>query len=504
MTLSENQEKIIKTQGNLIVRASAGTGKTTTMVSKIAFDIQNNYNHKVIAAITFTIKASREIKNKLTIDVNRHFIGTNNSFAVEEIIKPFIKDVYGIEFASDMSTDYSIKVENYEKGIERIKIEKILPTYKDCKKNFIFQLALYILKNSKACKLYIQAKYFKLYIDEYQDCDKDMHEFFMFICEELKIDIFVVGDEKQSIYIWRGAHPASFLSILVNPKFKKEILMDNFRSCLQIQNYSNLLCSATRSFYKKDLDLKSILLINTTQNDWNKEIIKYLDLTKKTALLCYKNKDAEEYTKLLNNINTKLKFIYIPQIPIASITTAIAWLYNAIANYFIIEKYSIYDFLIEVPEESIDNNKILPYINSILKDLQKYLENNDSKNFIIQTRLLAEYFGYETKESDIIKLYITIRKVDYHPAFEIEQHDNIATTFHSAKGLEFDQVIIFAKDYNLADNTGIYNHYVAATRAKTKLIIIKLDEYYSEKFIKNLNSILNESKLEINDIVTVI
>ena len=49
MTLSENQEKIIKTQGNLIVRASAGTGKTTTMVSKIAFDIQNNYNHKVMA-----------------------------------------------------------------------------------------------------------------------------------------------------------------------------------------------------------------------------------------------------------------------------------------------------------------------------------------------------------------------------------------------------------------------------------------------------------------------
>ena len=41
MTLSPVQEKIINTPGNLIVRASAGTGKTHTMVNKIAKEIND-------------------------------------------------------------------------------------------------------------------------------------------------------------------------------------------------------------------------------------------------------------------------------------------------------------------------------------------------------------------------------------------------------------------------------------------------------------------------------
>ena len=104
--LSPIQKEIVETSGNLIVRASAGTGKTHTMVSKIKRDIEENHTHKVVAAITFTIKAAAEIKNRLNIDVSEHFIGTNNSFAIEEIIKPFMKDVYGKDYKLDMSTDY--------------------------------------------------------------------------------------------------------------------------------------------------------------------------------------------------------------------------------------------------------------------------------------------------------------------------------------------------------------------------------------------------------------
>ena len=102
MILSPVQQNIIDTSGNLIVRASAGTGKTHTMVNKIAKEIEDNRTHKVVAAITFTIKAAQEIKDRLSIDVAQHFIGTNNSFAIEEIIKPFMKDVYGDDFDLDI------------------------------------------------------------------------------------------------------------------------------------------------------------------------------------------------------------------------------------------------------------------------------------------------------------------------------------------------------------------------------------------------------------------
>ena len=228
MNLSPVQEEIVHTPGNLIVKASAGTGKTQTMVSKIVEEINKNHTHKVIAAITFTIKAAQEIKDRLSVDIIQHFIGTNNSFAIEEIIKPFMKDVFGLDFDIDMSTDYSIKVDSYQEAVDKIREDVILCSYRDNKKNFIFDLAQEIVERSVACQLYLKAKYFKIYIDEYQDCDKSMHKLFMFLCDSLGIDTFVVGDEKQSIYIWRGAYPEAFNSIWDKPNFSHIFMGDNF------------------------------------------------------------------------------------------------------------------------------------------------------------------------------------------------------------------------------------------------------------------------------------
>ena len=247
MSLTETQERIVNTQGNLVVMASAGTGKTYTMVQKIEKEIKENKNYQVIAAITFTIKAANEIKERLTVDTKEHFIGTNNSFVINEIIKPFLKDILGEEYEIEMDTDYTEKVNTLEEGLNRLKNSKILCSYSDPKRNFIFELALKIVRESKACRLYLQAKYFKIYIDEYQDCDKDMHNFFMYLCDNLNIKMFIVGDDKQSIYMWRGAYPQAFRSIKNKENFKSIFMAENFRSCKQIQNYSNLLCEETRN-----------------------------------------------------------------------------------------------------------------------------------------------------------------------------------------------------------------------------------------------------------------
>lgn len=500
--LSPIQKEIVEQSGNLIVRASAGTGKTHTMVSKIVHDIEHQHSHKVVAAITFTIKAANEIKERLTIDTASHFIGTNNSFAIEEVIKPFMKDVFGIEYKFDMSTDYSTKISTFAEGLDKIKNEQILCSYKNSKDNFIFQLALDILKRSKACQLYLQAKYFKIYVDEYQDCDKDMHEFFMYICNVLKIDTFVVGDEKQSIYMWRGAYPEAFMSIWDSDNFSKKFMRDNFRSCKQIQNYSNLLCNETRDLYEPIDDLSSVIIVCTNAYNWVNSITQYLDLEKKSALLRYTKVDAEVGA---NDLTDKdIEFTYVPQTPIADITTETAWFYNAIAKFFILPKYSIYDFRDEIPNEVIGNKKILNYIQKGLNALDEYIKEENIYHFQKQITLMANYLGYKTKDEHCEKLYTTISDKRYHSAFNIDNLQRIAITFHSSKGLEFDQVILFVSDYTLSTNQDIYNHYVATTRAKSRLIMVYInDDWKSRRFAQNIKKILNESNLKMRDVVTV-
>lgn len=501
--LSPIQKEIVEQPGNLIVRASAGTGKTHTMVSKIEYDIGHCHTHKVVAAITFTIKAAAEIKERLTIDTSNHFIGTNNSFAIEEIIKPFMKDVFGKAYKLDMSTDYSMKVNTFAEGLKKIKDEQILCSYANSKENFIFQLALDILKKSKACQLYLKAKYFKIYVDEYQDCDKDMHALFMYICENLKIDTFVVGDEKQSIYMWRGAYPKAFMSIWEREDYAKKSMRDNFRSCQQIQNYSNLLCDETRDLYKAVDDLSSVIVICTTSSNWVSSVEQYLDPNKKCALLRYSKANAEAGAKALTDGN--MEFIFVPQTPIADITTDAAWLYNAIAKYFILPKYSAYDFRDEIPNEVVGNRKILSYIKKSLSLMDESIKHEDTDEFVKQIGLMAGYLGYEIKEDHCQKVYETISDQRFHPAFNMDELKRLAITFHSSKGLEFEQVILFVSDYRLSREEDIYNHYVAATRAKSKLILVYINgDGYAHQFADNINNILAKSGLKMKDVATVV
>lgn len=495
--LSLIQREIIEKQGNLAVRASAGTGKTHTMVNKILNEIENNKSHKVIAAITFTIKAANEINERISIDTSHHFIGTNNSFVVEEIIKPFMKDAYGKEFDIEMETDYSVRGNDFEDCVKTLKENAIICSYRNSKKNFIFDLALKILKKSEASQLYLKSKYFKIYIDEYQDCDNSMHQLFMYICDELNIDVFIVGDEKQSIYMWRGAHPDAFMSVFEKTNFNNISMNENFRSCIQIQNYSNLLCEETKHLYIKTDNLGEILLISSTANNWVKDTIGSIDSSKSTALLRYRNNDAQNGAEQLS-ING-IEFKYIPTPPINYITTTTSWLYNSVAKYVILEKYSVYDLISEIPVEGNEDKAI---VSILKKKLERIYETINKENlFYDSVNELADYLGYETRLDELSKLFNTISDEQFHVAFDYNSFKNIAITFHSSKGLEFDQVIIFAEDYRLDNLESIYNHYVAVTRAKDKLIIVSLNNNNSNIYRANIEKIFIQNGIEIKDVI---
>lgn len=495
MKLTSDQQSIIDVPGNLIVQASAGTGKTHTLISKMEKELLENDTFQVAAAITFTIKAANEIKERLPIDPDDHFIGTNNNFVINEIIKPFMKDVYGKDYDLDMGTDYSVKIKNYNEGIKYIKSEGVLPSYKNNKKNFVFELSYNILKESRVAKKYLQAKYFKIYIDEYQDCDQDMDKLFMYIVDELKISTFIVGDDKQSIYMWRGAYPEAFRKNLEKENFVSMRLLENFRSSKEIQNFSNLLFKDTSHLYDPISSPKDIVWLN--RKNWSNIISKHVNFNKNVGILTFTHKDAESNAELLKK--QSIDCIYIPRLELSEITTESAWLYFEIAQFCIFNAYSIYDFLHSIPAEAeediIETNTLEKLLISIEKHSHSTLNEFDRK-----VKLLADYLDLKVDIEHVEILQNTINDEKKHVAFNIDNYKCVSMTLHSSKGLEFDQVIIFANDYGNLNEEGIRNLYVSATRAKKKLVIVYNDNYYAKKFVEKLKIKLSENNIQPRDI----
>jgi len=433
-TAIQIQQEIIRTPGNLVVKASAGTGKTHVLVQKIVAEVEANRSHKVIAAITFTIKAAQEIRDRLTVDVARHFIGTNNSFAIEEIIKPFMKDVYGAAYDIDMDTDYKRVVSGYDDGLKVLAAEFTLGSYETrTRRNFIFELAKKIVEDSEACRLYLKAKYLKLYIDEYQDCDQDMHGLFMYLCDQLGIETFIVGDEKQSIYTWRGAYPEAFKGIWIKPNFKCIFMGYNHRSCQQIQNYSNLLCEETRGFYTPLTSIEKIVWLTTDYAHWAAEALKHINPDKSSALLRRYHADVSAGAGLLSAQG--IEYIYVPLPPLMDVTTNTAWFFLSIAKHFILKHYSAYDLVIEIPAEGDAAKTKIKTIEKMLNRIGQNLEQSNTREFGNAVRSLASELGYTARTDHIRKLYYTIKEEKWHAAFHTEDLQHIAITFHSSKGL---------------------------------------------------------------------
>ena len=69
-------------------------------------------------------------------------------------------------------------------------------------------------------------------------------------------------------------------------------------------------------------------------------------------------------------------------------------------------------------------------------------------------------------------------------------------TIHSSKGLEFEQVVICSKNYNLFIGKDSEEHYVATTRAKKKLVILLNDTLY----LKKIKCICRDTGLILEDI----
>lgn len=489
MNKRNDREAILQSDNSIVVSAGAGSGKTTILIKKIIDEISKNRTHYKIAAITFTTKAANEIKTRLQGKHTGNFIGTNDSFVECEIIRPFLKDAYGSDYNNEFNVTYAEeKFDTYDKGLEILKKKNLLASYKDNKKNFKFQLALNILKKSKVAKQYIIARYSRLYIDEYQDCDTDMHNLFMYI-NQIGVKLFIVGDIKQSIYVWRGANPEQFKKLVKNnTNFDVFQLKENYRCCQDIQNYSNVLEFEDSSYYVDNGISNDVIGVSD-----NEDYLKYLDMNEEVAILVRTNKQAENLKDELNSLG--YDFIFIPRNPLDDIGTSNKNILIELAKYIENSRYTHFDFINNIPGEFDKKEK------DKLKQIICGLKENQDKSYIEDVLIeLFKYVGLSFNETKEIDSFIeAVINTKYENSFNGKEFKHRIITVHSAKGLEFKQVVIFSKDYQIYRNKDKQEHYVATTRAEDKLIICLNDEYY----LKYIQSICKKTNINIDQIINI-
>lgn len=495
--LTEEQLKAIEQEGNVLVLASAGTGKTAVLVNKLIRDIERNKTYKSIAAMTFTIKATAEIRNRLGNLSYNQYIGTLNTFAVEEIIKPFFKDLYDINKEIEIDVKYDDSIMTANEGVKKIQETGIIGTYEDIRKNFIFQLALHIVKKSKACRLYLQAKYFKLYIDEYQDCDRDTHNFFMYLCYQLKIQLFIVGDPKQSIYIWRGADTKILKELEENPLFIKLRLFKNFRAHESLEAFSFIFDSKYQKSINGISSEKRIYFFFASQSNWPRKIKSYIS-EDNSVVLRRMRETAKNNVQDLESISKS--FFYIEEPTIYQIYSSAKYLLLELAKFLIIPSYSTFEVIDNYIDFNILTKSQLTEIEIRLRNLRElYNEGLDIRNNVEDIGVLLKI---NIADEDFNKFKNSLSDLYFQDSLIGQEKSFTTRTIHSSKGLEFNQVIIFVQDFNNFyndDNKNLF--YVAITRAKDSIIIIDCTGNFN--CLNKLKSLCRQRNVELESFVSI-
>lgn len=282
--------------GPVLVLAGAGSGKTRVLTSRIAYMVSQGIPPYHILAITFTNKAANEMKSRLMemdcsaemmtictihslcvriLRQNAEKIGYERNFSIydEQDSAKIIKDICKLKDADDdklkkfaareisAAKTHGLTPEEYksELGGEEI-IADIFARYNETlfKSNAMdfddLLLNTYkLLRGHPDVLDYYQERFRYISIDEFQDVNKIQFNIFRLLSKKYQ-NLFVVGDDDQSIYSWRGADITNILNFSNdNPNAKVFKLEQNYRSTKKILEAANEIISHNLSRHDKKL-----------------------------------------------------------------------------------------------------------------------------------------------------------------------------------------------------------------------------------------------------------
>ncbi len=293
----KQKEAVLHQDGPMLVLAGAGSGKTKVLTSRIAYLIDNGVSPANILAITFTNKAAREMKERVInlvgydanyiqistfhslglkiIKENYEFLGYDKNFIILDsddtltIVKKLMKELnmnpkfYNAKQIRNKISSAKNELITPEK-FNKIEFDsQIVTLYKKyCQKlkqgnsvdfDDLLILPIKLFEISPNILESYQERYKYLLIDEYQDTNEAQYVFSKMLAAKYK-NIFVVGDNDQAIYAFRGANFKNILNFEKDyPDCKTILLEENYRSTQTILNAANSVIKHNKKRKDKNL-----------------------------------------------------------------------------------------------------------------------------------------------------------------------------------------------------------------------------------------------------------
>ena len=472
---TDEQRKIIEHQGNIVVTAKPGSGKTYTVVEKIAQITSEIPDYKGVIAISFTNKASDELKKRCKhrcLDTKQSFFGTIDSFYISQIIIPFASHITG------KIIEYDIIKEENDFGLlnSSLNLDDFLISQLCEGKiylNYTGETAMYMINNIPGTMRYIKARYSHIIIDEYQDCGEIQNSLFIKLIENGLTGI-AVGDIDQAIYAFANRFPDYLISLTKRNDFKYFQLTKNHRCHTSISEYS-LCLLGIRNDIPTD---KRVFLVNVDGNIGSiaSSIDSHIDRIKekyniennnKIAILCKTNKTIASISNYL-----KTPFKLFNETPLDKDNSEWGRFFRELILSIFDENCFFIDYAEKLFSEEYEPNKYRKSL-SLCRDIFSFNHTkiNDVEEKMIQ---LAEmvYPGKSSKKT-IDNLHNVLFDDDQLNNYKAAKKNELnIMTLHKSKGLEFNIVfhldmygwIIPAKN-DINNKQDLNLHYVGITRA---------------------------------------
>lgn len=476
----EHLDFIFSDEKRIVVTAPAGCGKTTAMISKIAWELtkERKPDHKKVLAMSFSINAATKIKdslNEMLPDLvdnpkfysNKVDISNYHNFAMRLLYK------YGFVLNKDLinlseytiiddtnpilnrlltSSQLSI-INNLNDKIKNLDFDNIAPNIYEYYKIFndiLFKeriisynailIAGYNLLSIESIKNFFRKYYKMIIIDEFQDTN---YLAYILITQLIGEDnkLIIMGDGVQKIYGFLGAIPNILDKLEKTHKMKKIEFTTNYRfkDNQNMRELDRLLreynINYTNNGLTANINVKRLMNEQSENNFIANGIETIINTTdKKVAILVRSNYMANSLLDILNNRNIRY--------------------FNALFGDSDIEYIKFHKIVLEVLYKYTNGKELIN--KSIAETCMKELINkkkeccsNTNKEYIFDSlyelmRILFSQLNSlgQTIKERYEKIIFILSSNGLKRMMEFVKERVIITTIHSAKGLEWDYVII--------------------------------------------------------------